>query len=172
MPAARPDHDGGQLLVGLEDVGLAARLEVELAVERVAEVELAAHHVLPQRGVGVLEVGEPDLRSGVQRVDRHLAVRRAGDLDAAVLQAGSRLGHPPGVVVPDVGGVRREVQSAALGQLPLPVGAPAEQLETPGAELALEGGEKAERLRREDLRESIVDGAGQLHARGSSHPSH
>jgi DNA-binding transcriptional LysR family regulator len=40
----------------------------------------------PSRAERVLEVGHEHLRAGVQRVDDHLALDRAGDLDAAVLQ--------------------------------------------------------------------------------------
>ena len=63
-------------------------------VDRVAQVELALDHVLPERGVGVLEVGQPHLGAGVQRVDRHLAVGRPGDLGPPVDQPG-RVRRPP-----------------------------------------------------------------------------
>ena len=47
---------------------------------------------VPGRGVGVLEVGHEDVRAGVQGVDDHLPVGRAGDLDAPVEQVRRRIG--------------------------------------------------------------------------------
>ena len=114
------------------------RGEVDPAGERVAEVELAGDHVVPERGVGVLEVGQPHLGARVQRVDRHLPVGRPGDLDPAVDQAGRGLGDPPGRVLADVLGLRQEAEGAAGGQLRVaPVrgrpAAPAAARRTPGA---------------------------------------
>ena len=48
----------------------------------------------PGRRVRVLEVGHEHLRARVEGVDHHLAVDRAGDLDAAVLQLGRRRRRP------------------------------------------------------------------------------
>jgi hypothetical protein len=85
VPAARAHHDGRHL-VG-EGVGLALRRgEVDPPVDGVAQVELALDHVLPQRGVGVLEVGQPDPGAGVERVDGHLAFGRSGHLDPPIGQ--------------------------------------------------------------------------------------
>ena len=54
----------------------------------VPQIDLALDHVGPGRRVGVLEVGHEDLGAGIERVDDHLAVDRAGDLDAAVQEVG------------------------------------------------------------------------------------
>ena len=117
VPAARPDHDGRGLLA--EGVGLAlGRGEVDAPLDRVAQVELAADHVLPQRRVRVLEVGQPDPRAGVQRVDGHLAVGGSGDLDPPVDQPGRVRGDPPRVVVPDLRGLGEEVEGTSGGDLP------------------------------------------------------
>ena len=91
--------------------------EVDGPVERVLEVELALDHVGPQRRVGVLEVGQPDVRAGVERVDRHLPVGRAGDLHPPVDEAGRRRRHPPAGVVADVRGLREEVERRPARQL-------------------------------------------------------
>ena len=40
----------------------------------------------PGRRVGVLEIGHEHLRTGVERVDHHLAIGRSGDLDPAIAQ--------------------------------------------------------------------------------------
>ena len=86
---------------GPQPVGLALVAgEVDRAVQRVLQVELAGDHVVPQRGVGVLEVGQPHLGARVERVDRHLLVGRPGDLDPPVDQAGRRRRHPPGACPP------------------------------------------------------------------------
>ena len=62
---------------------------------RVDQVRLALDHVRPGRRVRVLEVGHEDLRARVERVDHHLPLGRAGDLDAPVLEVGRRLGDLP-----------------------------------------------------------------------------
>src|SRR5690606_11419241 len=162
VPAARADHDRGQLLVGTERVGLAAGLEVDRTVERLAQVELAEHAVLPERGVGVLEVGQPDLRAGVERVDGHLAVHRPGDLHPPVLQAGRGRRDLP-VALPDLLGLGQEVERAAGRQLPLPGLAGLQQLQPPGAELPLQRRDERERLGREDLVEPVEHRARDLH---------
>ncbi len=109
MPAARPDHDRGEPLA--EPVLPALRGgEVDPALDGVEEVQLAADDVVPQRGRGVLEVGHPDTGTGVEGVDRHPAVRWAGDLDPPVGQAGRGRCDPPAGVVPDGGGDHGEVE--------------------------------------------------------------
>src|SRR5690606_2276210 len=171
VPAARPDDDGRELAVLLERVRLAGLGvgEVDGAVEGVPQVELPLDHVVPQRRVGVLEVGQPHLGARVERVDGHLPVGRAGDLDAAVDQAGSGLGDPPGVVLPDGPGLGEEVERLALGEPALTLGPRLEELLAARAELALEGGEQAERLGGQDLLVPLAEGSGDLDAFQSSH---
>ena len=54
--------------------------------------------IVPGRRVGVLEIGHEDVGAGIERVDHHLAVDRAGDLDAAIEQIlGQRRHRPVGV---------------------------------------------------------------------------
>ena len=50
---------------------------------------------VPGRRVRVLEVRHEDLRARVERVDHHLPIGRARDLDAPVLEVGGRLGDAP-----------------------------------------------------------------------------
>ena len=83
VPAARPGDDDGELAV-VQPVGLAVLIQGDGPADGVAQVDLPGDHVRPGRGVGVLQVGQPDLGAGIQRVDRHLAVGRAGDLHPAV----------------------------------------------------------------------------------------
>ena len=82
MPAARADEEHGDLVV--QRVLLLAGVERDRPLERVREVPLPLDAVLPRRRVRVLEVGHEDLRARVERVDHHLAVDRARDLDAAI----------------------------------------------------------------------------------------
>ena len=151
VPAARPRHDHRDRVGVAQRVVLAlGRGEGDGAAHRVVQVDLAADHVDPVRGVGVLQVGEPDLGPRVERVDRHLPLGRPGDLDAAVLQVGGHRRDPP-VAVADRRRLRQEVQAAAGGQLlatPAPGG---EQLVAATAEAAVQVGHEAERLGRQDL---------------------
>ena len=95
VPAARPRQDHRQVVGVLQRVGLAlGRGEGDGAAHGVVQVHLALDDVAPVRGVGVLEVGQPDPRTGVEGVDRHLAARRPGDLDAAVAQVAAAPGRP------------------------------------------------------------------------------
>ena len=133
-----------------ERVALLAGVERDRAARRVAHVRLAVDAVLPRRRVRVLEVGHEDARARVERVDHHLAVDGAGDLDAALAQAGGRLGHAP-VAFADLARLGQEVRQLARAE-PLPaLGARRKELSPPAVELAVEEGDELERLRREDL---------------------
>src|SRR5215471_5590321 len=170
MPAARPDHDGRELLVGPQPVGLALLTgEVDAAVEGVPQMELTRDHVLPERRVRVLEVGEPHVRTGVERVDRHLPLGRPGDLHPAVDQPGRGRRHPPGQVIPDLAAPGEEVKGPARRDLYLPGLARREQLRPPGAELALERGQQAQRVGGEDLVVAVPPRADDLDTLDSSH---
>ncbi len=151
VPAAGTDHDGGEFGGRPEGVRL-ARVggEVDPALEGVDQVDLTAHHVLPGRGGGVLEVGEPDLRAGVQRVDHHLAVGGAGDLDPAVLERPGRLGDPP-VGGADPGRVGQEVQGSGAGDLRPALPAAGQQFAAPALEGAVQADDEGDRLRSEHL---------------------
>ena len=112
MPAARADEQdrgpGGELVfLAALRVG-----EVDLVGPAVLEVDLALDLVFPGRRVGILEIGHEDLGAGVQRVDDHLAVGRAGDLDAAVLKVGGDRRDLP-VAVADVLRLGQEIGQRA-----------------------------------------------------------
>jgi hypothetical protein len=72
-----------------------------------------AGEVAPGRRGRILEVGHEHLGPGVQRIDDHLRIGRAGDLDAAVLQCGRDRRHRP-VALADGAGVGTEIRQAAL----------------------------------------------------------
>jgi hypothetical protein len=93
VPAARPHEQRRHLVV--QPVLLLAAVELDRALERVREVDLSREAVLPGRRVRVLEVGHEHPRAGVQGVDHHLPVDRAGDLDTPVLQRLGDRGDAP-----------------------------------------------------------------------------
>jgi hypothetical protein len=162
VPAARPDHDRGGFVA--QGVVLALRGgELEGAGDRVAQVELALDHVLPQRGVGVLVVGQPHLGPGVQRVDRHLRVGGSGDFGAAVAKARRRIGDLP-VALPDILGLLEETQGAAGRQVVVASHPRTEQLAPTRLELAVQAGQERPGVVGEDLVEPIVDRCGDLDA--------
>jgi len=88
VPAART-HDEGRGALG-EPVDLAGRLVLKAdgAADGVGEVHLAADHVPPGRRQRILEVRHEGADRRVQRVDDHLAVHGAGDLDTTVEEIG------------------------------------------------------------------------------------
>ena len=72
--ASRSPRSGGTLLSAVSS-------EISRRTASV-DVPLALDDVLPRRRVGVLVVGHEDAGARVERVDHHLAVDRAGDLDS------------------------------------------------------------------------------------------
>ena len=109
MESAGPHHQRRRpwtKRVLLAGVGLNVR---DRAADGVEQVLLAAHDVDPHRRVRVFEIGHEHLRAGVERVDDHLAVDGARDLDAAVLQVLWRRGDAP-VAAAHVGGFSKKIR--------------------------------------------------------------
>ncbi len=148
MPAARAHEQHRDLVV--QRVLLLARVERDRPLERIGEVPLALDAVLPRRRVRVLEVGHEDLRPRVERVDHHLPVDRAGDLDAPVGDLGGERRDPP-VASAHVGGLRQEVGELAAGEPVEPLRPAREELAPPPAELALEVRQEGGRVRGEHV---------------------
>ena len=84
MPAARAHEQHRGAFVEL--VGLVRRRidEADAAADRVLQVLLAFDDVGPGRRRRVLAIGHEHVGARVEGVDDHLAIDRAGDLDAAV----------------------------------------------------------------------------------------
>src|SRR5262249_22975201 len=92
----------------------------------------AFDQVLPGRRIGVLEISHEDVGAAIERVDHHLAVGRAGDLDPAILNVAWYWGYPP-ITGADRLGFRQEIrfppcvepllQFSAARQKPLSLGA-------------------------------------------------
>ncbi len=136
MPAARADHERRDMLV--QAVGLAlGRDELDRALDRVAQVALALDEVLPGRRAGVLEVGHEHVRAGVERVDDHLPIHGARDLDPAVLQVRRDRRRRPGAAAHG-GGLGQEVGLPAGVEIRLHLATPIEQGAAAGSEPALQ----------------------------------
>jgi hypothetical protein len=81
----------------------------DLAAHRVPEVHLPLEVVVPGGRVRVLEVGHEAIRARVERVDHHLPVHRARDLDDAAREIGGNRGAAP-ASFPDVARLGEEVE--------------------------------------------------------------
>jgi hypothetical protein len=150
VPAARAHLQRGDLVVEL--VGLAALLEHEFAADRLAQVDLALDLVGPVRCVRILEVGHVAVRARIERVDDHLRLDRAGDLDAPALERlGDRRDSP--VAVTHRSRLRQEVRTLALIQALGPRDPIRQQLPAARLVLPMQLRDERERVVREDLGE-------------------
>ena len=112
VPAPRTDEQDRGLVV--QGVMLAFRaVEGDRAVHGIHEVDLALDGCGPGGAVGVFEVGHVGLGPGVEGVDDHLAVHRAGDFHAAVLEVVGNGGDFP-VALPDGAGFREKIRQTAI----------------------------------------------------------
>ncbi len=117
VPAARTHHDRRRSLVR-HAVPLALLVrEIELTTNRVVQRKLPFDYVRPGRARRILLVGEPHLRTRIERVDGHFAVGRSGDLDPAVVEAGPGPGDAPGVIRADGRGFGEESQIASIAEV-------------------------------------------------------
>ena len=150
VPAARPDHQRGGVLVERVLLALGAGV-LDRAADRVAQVDLALERGVPGGRVRVLEVGHEHLRAGVERVDDHLAIDRAGDLDAAVVQVGRDRARPasrPRGCSPVSG---RKSGSSPRVEPGLDLRPAGQQLPPPAVEGPVQLGHERQGLGREDL---------------------
>src|SRR6266404_6172285 len=126
MPASGPNHQGGGRVVQL--VWLAFRTgEPDGAVDRVAQVDVTVHIVLPGGRVGVFKIRHEHAGSGVQRVDHHLAVNGTSDLHPAVRQI-ARNGSDSPLFLANPGGFREKLRKYTGVDLALPRPPALEQL--------------------------------------------
>lgn len=157
VPATSTGNQRRQRPVCPQLVLLVALLEVHLATDRVVQVDLAVDHVVPGGRARVLKVSHvgPDVR--VERVHDHLAVGRAGDLDAAVDQTGSWGSALPCVILSDVLGLGEEVEQVALVNLGLAVDTALQEGLAGRVEGTVEDGEESTSILGEDLAGIIIE---------------
>jgi hypothetical protein len=136
---------------------------------------VAEDDVVPRRRVRVLEVGHEDPGAGVQRVDDHLAVDGAGDLDAAVEEVGRQRRDGPRALAHRLRLVE-EARALAGVEAALPVAAAGQQLVAPAGEVAHEPGHEIESVSRQDRpvgvleRTSNLEPARETRAEGHGRP--
>ena len=95
VPSARAHQKRGHRLVELVIFPTLFVDEGDVAAHGIAKVDLALDNVGPGRRVGVLEVGHKHVGARVQRIDDHLPLDGAGDLDAAIEQVGGKRCYRP-----------------------------------------------------------------------------
>ena len=147
VPAPRARHQGRRLLPQAVAAAVGA-LEADRALDGVDQVLLPAEHVLPGRGVGVLEVGHEHPGPGVEGVDQHLAVGRPGDLDPPVGDPLHRR-HPP-VALAHRRRLSEEVGQLAGVEAGLALAPPGQQRLPGRAQLPLQLGHQPQRLVAQD----------------------
>ena len=154
VPAARArnQHRGPVL----QAVSLAALLEADGAPHCVAQVDLPIHHVVPGRAVCILEVRHEGGGARIQRIDHHLAVGGAGELDAAVEQV-LRLRRYTPLLLSYFPGVWKKIRQRAAVEFFLPRSAAREQVLAPRLEMPMQIRYEIERFPGEDLGEPGAD---------------
>ena len=167
MPAARAHDERGGLRIELVLLAL-GRGVADLLPHRVVHAHLAFHHQAPGRAGGILEVGHEALGPRVQRVDDHLALDRAGDLDAAVEQILRDAGDLPLAVANLLRFFQEAWLLAGVDGL-LALDAQGEELLTGRRVLADESGDELDRLRREDFLGGRGHAPGDLDALDRAH---
>jgi len=160
VPAARAHHDGRGVLGSHRVVLALGARELELPADRVEQGHLPADHVGPCGAGGVFLVSQPDLGTRVQGVDRHLRVGRSGDLDPAVLEAGSRASDLPTGILADAARLVEEAQVAPVVDRRAPLHPGVEAVVAAAGELVVQPGEEGKRLGSEDLVGPLHLGAG------------
>ena len=156
VPPTGAHHDGGRrALVHRVVLSVVAGI-VQRAAHGVEQGQLAADHVVPGGTRGVFLVGEPHVRAGVQRVDRHLPVGWSGDLHAAVFQTGTGPGDAPAVIRTDVLGFGEEAQVAAVVQVEAALHPLREDVVTAAGEPVVQVREEAQCVLGEDLVVSLT----------------
>jgi hypothetical protein len=169
MPPPRPGDDDRQRPVGDQPVDLALRRgELQPATDGVEQGHLPADDVRPVWSVCVLQVGQPHLRAGVQRVDRHLRLRWPGDFDAPINQICGRSRNGP-VRAAYLFRVGQEVQPAGAGGLGAAMRTGCQQLVAPVTESPMQLGHEGQRIVGQIVARPRDRGPADLDARGFGH---
>ena len=86
MQPARAHHHHRNLFVQAIFLAGMGIVIGQLATGKIEKVGVGIQHVLPGRRQGIFQVSHENIGAGIQRIDHHLAGRRAGNLDPPVLQ--------------------------------------------------------------------------------------
>ena len=148
VPAARADHQDGRGLAHFVELSLGAGVG-DGAAHGIAQVDLSLDDVAPGGRVGIFEIGHEDVGAGIERVDDHLAVDRAGDFDAAVQKVGWDRGHLP-VAIPYVRRGRQKLRHGSGVDFLLAFTSVREQLTAARFERARQLGQEAQGFLVED----------------------
>ena len=105
-------------------------------------------------------VGEPHLGARVHRIDGHLAIGGAGDLNPAIVQAGPSTGDAPIRILANAGGLGQEVRHLARGDAGAALAAGGETLTADAGEAVVQCRNELKGLGREDVVESGLERAG------------
>ena len=150
VPAARADHQHRGIVadrIMLAAVGIGV---VEPPGPVIAQVHLALDQLVPHRRGRVLEIGHERLRAAVERVDQHLGVGRAGDLDPAIEKVGGDAADRP-VGLANLARVLGKIGQLAGIEPRLPFDPPVEQFAAARVEPLVQLGEEIERGFGQDL---------------------
>ncbi len=123
----------------------------ERPVQGVLEIQLPIDDVRPGRGQGILQVCQPYIGSGVQRIDGHLAVHRTGDFNPAIREPRRHGRDLPCGILADVAGFRKESGIASTRDEGPLFSAAGKQLLPAGFGVLVERANEVERLTGQDL---------------------
>ena len=145
VEAARTDDQHRR--VGADRIGFAGVIvgEGQPAAPPVDQIGLAVDQIGKSRRGRILEVGHEHAGARIERVDDHLAGRRASDFDPAILQVARRRRDFP------FGGADRRRFDGKVGQLAgieaqLTLGPRGEQCQPPRVEPAMKVAEQGQRV--------------------------
>ena len=170
MPATWADEERRGFFLQLVRLAL-RRDEIDLAADRIAQVEMSLNIVVPARRVRVLEVGHEHAGARIERVDDHLALDRAGDLHPAILDVVGN-GRADPARFADASRLVKKVRQLSGVECPLARRAAREQLLAAAAECTLEPSHESDRVRGQDFGVIGGDAAGDVDPRAVDGRAH
>ena len=149
MPAPRPHHQDGRLLVEGVVFAFGAHV-IDRAAHGVPEIELAHQIVGPGRRIGVFEVGHEHAGARIQGVDHRLAVDRSGDLDPPVHEIRRGCGDDP-ISLANCRCLGQKIRQPATVELGLHTHPLFQESASAAVEGAMQLGDEPQGLGRQDL---------------------
>src|SRR4029077_4109452 len=144
MPTTRTNEQHGHLL--LQPVFLTLRtLEFDCPANRIPQINLAFHQIVPRRGIGIFEISHEDFRTGIQCIDHHLTIGRTSDLHSAILYIPWYGSYGP-IALAHVLGFGQETRHLAGIQIRLPLASSLQKLFAPLIKVSMKRGDKFDSL--------------------------